>query len=285
MRSKQVGQSAEYNKLYDIHRKLEQIIRISPHIGWNTGQSGLVLDSDYQAVLTYAALQGYSRPSASQQIKQNQLVLDLKAAGVWTLIDVIYIYATDGDTNYARLNWKNASLYITELVGTPTFATNQGFNVVGSSGNYLRLGFNTVTNAINFLQDSCSFGLWLDSYTSGLSLAGYQTSQSIRMLYQNTTGHRLNTISALSGGVADLTGTGYKALNRSSSTNCELYNQVTSFARTATSSAKASEKPTLGLYSGQVLTGRYSMAYLGGSLTSGMHNSIRSAFNTYKTSL
>ena len=43
---------------------------------------GVSFDPDYQAVLDYATTQGYTLPSASQQTAQNQLVLDLKAAGV-----------------------------------------------------------------------------------------------------------------------------------------------------------------------------------------------------------
>jgi len=43
-----------------------------------------VPDSDYQAVLDYATTQGYTLPSASQQLLQNQLVVDLKDGGIWS---------------------------------------------------------------------------------------------------------------------------------------------------------------------------------------------------------
>ena len=37
MRSKLIGQSPEYNMLYEILRKTERITQMAPHIGWNNG--------------------------------------------------------------------------------------------------------------------------------------------------------------------------------------------------------------------------------------------------------
>ena len=51
------------------------------------GVGGGGFDADYQAVLNYATSQGYTLPSASQQILQNQLVLDLKSGGIWSKLD------------------------------------------------------------------------------------------------------------------------------------------------------------------------------------------------------
>jgi hypothetical protein len=69
-------------------------ISIANAIGVNRA-SGVKYDSDYQAVLNYATTQGYTLPSASQQIIQNQLVIDLKAGGIWNKLDVLYIFAND----------------------------------------------------------------------------------------------------------------------------------------------------------------------------------------------
>jgi hypothetical protein len=48
---------------------------------WYLSSSGVSVDTDYQAVLTKATSLGYTLPSASQQAKQNTLVLALKSAG------------------------------------------------------------------------------------------------------------------------------------------------------------------------------------------------------------
>jgi len=45
-------------------------------IGIFIGQRFGGFDADYQAVLNYATTQGYSLPSASQQTKQNKLLVD-----------------------------------------------------------------------------------------------------------------------------------------------------------------------------------------------------------------
>jgi hypothetical protein len=55
-----------------------------------------LFDADYQAVLDYATTQGYTLPSAGQQTLQNQLVVDLKAGGIWSKLDTFGVFATDG---------------------------------------------------------------------------------------------------------------------------------------------------------------------------------------------
>ena len=54
MRSKLIGQSPEYYKLYEISRKLEQITRIAPHIGWNNYSNSQGGEA-YSEVTDYAA--------------------------------------------------------------------------------------------------------------------------------------------------------------------------------------------------------------------------------------
>jgi hypothetical protein len=56
-----------------------------------------LFDADYQAVLNYATTQGYTLPSAGQQTLQNQLVVDLKAGGIWAKLDTFGVFATDGE--------------------------------------------------------------------------------------------------------------------------------------------------------------------------------------------
>ena len=67
------------------------------------------VDADYQAVLDEATLLGYTLPSSGQQTIQNQFVLDLKSAGIWSQLDLLYVMATDGDSNYSLLNWVSPS--------------------------------------------------------------------------------------------------------------------------------------------------------------------------------
>lgn len=114
-----------------------------------------LFDPDYQAVLDYATTQGYTLPSAGQQVLQNQLVLDLKAAGVWSKLDSLTIHATDGDFDYALIDW--VRLTTMTAFNAPTFVTNQGFTGNGTSA-YIATGFTPSTDAVNLTLNDASFG-------------------------------------------------------------------------------------------------------------------------------
>lgn len=120
-------------------------------------------DADYQAVLNYATTQGYTLPSAGQQLLQNQLVLDLKDAGVWNKLDTFGVFATDGDSDFALIDWIRLTDYT--AVNSPTFTTDEGFQGNGTSS-YIRTGFIPST-ATKYLLDSASQGFWMNSGTIG----------------------------------------------------------------------------------------------------------------------
>jgi hypothetical protein len=102
-------------------------------------QGGVPIDADYQAILDYATTQGYTLPSSSQQTLQNQLVIDLKDAGVWSNLDTFAVFATDGDEDFALIDWIRLIQYA--AFNSPTFTTNEGFKGDGSS-TYLDSGYN-----------------------------------------------------------------------------------------------------------------------------------------------
>ena len=117
-------------------------------------------EDEYKLILAVATSLGYTLPSASQQIKQNQLILDLKVAGVWTRLDVLYVFATDGNNSFATLNWKNPNSNQCTLVNTPTFTTNQGFTGNGVSS-YIDTNYNPSTfTSPNYLLNNASLGWW-----------------------------------------------------------------------------------------------------------------------------
>lgn len=127
--------------------------------------SGQSVDSDYQAVLDRATALGYTLPSAGQQVKQNQLVVDLKAAGVWSLLDVLYVFTTDGNNDFATLNWKTPASYKISRSGTVTFTTNQGYVSNGTNG-YLNTGWIPSTNGVNYTLNSSSLITYMQSHVT-----------------------------------------------------------------------------------------------------------------------
>jgi len=128
-------------------------------------QGGVSFDADYQAVLDYATTQTYTLPSASQQALQNQLVIDLKDAGVWSKLDVFYVFATDGDSDFASINWKDPNNFECTEVNSPTFTTNKGFEGDGTSA-YLDTNFNTSTDSVNYTQNDVGLIFALSQLTT-----------------------------------------------------------------------------------------------------------------------
>jgi len=123
------------------------------------GGAGGGFDADYQAVLDYATTQEYTLPSASQQILQNQLVLDLKSGGIWSKLDSFAVFATDGDSDFALIDW----IRLTDMtaVNSPTFTTDSGFNGDGASS-YIDTNFTISTDATNYTQNNASTFAYID---------------------------------------------------------------------------------------------------------------------------
>jgi hypothetical protein len=120
---------------------------------------GSAFDADYQAVLDRASTLGYTAPSAAQQTLQNTLVEDLKTAGVWSKLDAFYLFATDGDSDYATLNFVAPSSFQATKTNSPTFTADEGFTGDGVSA-YLDTNLNASTDTTNYTQDDASFGVY-----------------------------------------------------------------------------------------------------------------------------
>jgi hypothetical protein len=138
-------------------------------------------DADYQAVLDYATTQGYTLPSSGQQTLQNQLVIDLKDSGVWDKLDIFYVFATDGDSDFASINWKDSNNYKITEVNSPTFTSNSGFSSDGISA-YLDTNFNLSTDGVNYNQNDLSIFVGfpiLSTTTSLLSNFAYTIDSGV----------------------------------------------------------------------------------------------------------
>lgn len=110
---------------------------------WDSGSS---VTSEYQAVLDRATALGYTHPSASVKTAQNQLISDLKDAGIWTNLDVFYVFANDVAGNFWKLNWVTpASFACTEPAGAVT-KSSAGIQGNGTT-TYADLNFTPSTQA------------------------------------------------------------------------------------------------------------------------------------------
>jgi len=194
-------------------------------------------DADYQAVLNYATTQGYTLPSESQQLLQNQLVVDLKDGGIWSKLDTFAVFATDGNSNFALIDWKRLSQYT--AVNSPTFTTNVGFSGNGTSA-YVNTNFNPSTSGVNYTLNDASRIMFGD-FPNDLGYpesAGGGTGNLTRSIPSNNR-QRINMGSAnLTTGLSPSNWTGtnlLRAINRTSSTNVEMFADTTQSSGTATS--------------------------------------------------
>jgi hypothetical protein len=180
-------------------------------------------DADYQAVLDYATTQGYTLPSAGQQTLQNQLVVDLKAGGIWNKLDTFAVFATDGSSDFALIDWIRLSQYT--AVNSPTFTTDEGFQGDGTSS-YINTNFNPATQGVNFANNNAGISLYVKiAQTLGVDIFG-ETSSAIRLRNANNVLQRLNAGSNALAAI-NMSGTGVLTWNKNSISNWTFYNNLT----------------------------------------------------------
>lgn len=253
--------------------------QLPTQLGLIGSEDAAPFDLDYKAILDYATTQGYTLPSASQQTLQNQLVVDLKTAGVWSKLDTFAVLATDGDSDFALIDWKRLTQYT--AFNSPTFTTNGGFTGNGTSS-YIDTNYDASINAVNYsLNDACRF-YWVDNRAAGNwedNLAGRAISGN-----NNSTLIRINSETTSMNAAVDLRVDGFKSLNRTSSTNLEIINNTTQFSRTATSVQVASGNQVFLRAVTGYNASRFRIYGMGASLVS-ENTDFYNALNTYITSL
>jgi hypothetical protein len=254
-------------------------IFITNRFNFSTGGG---FDADYQAVLDYATTQGYTLPSDSQKLLQNQLLLDLKDAGVWDKLDTFANFATDGSSDFALIDWKRLTQYT--AVNSPTFTANRGFTGNGASS-YIDTNFNAFTQGVNYQQDNASRGLFMLVADGTAALDGKAVAGINNMARTSTSFQRINTTSGLTGGSFSFDSTkGMKSIHRTSSTTVELFNDTTQASRTATS-ATLNDNSQLILRSGASYGAHTISMYFNGASLVSENTDFVNAFNTYITSL
>lgn len=257
-------------------------------INWGTGAATeAAVDADYQAVLDRASSLGYTAPSASQQTLQNTLVTDLKTAGVWDKLDLFYVFATDGDSDYATLNWKAPSSHQATKVNSPTFTANSGFAGDGSSS-YLDTNYNPATSGTNYTLNDASISIWsndfvLNNFITGVTSSGFNVvrmsstsaNQRINMGSNGVFTPRVN----FSDSSKKL-----RQINRTSSTNATAFIDTTSTTHTGNSTEIHSENQLILKSASFYSSTEVAFFGMGASLVS-ENADFYSALNTYKSAL
>lgn len=129
----------------------------------------------YEKVLARANTLGYTVPSARVRSLDSGLMSRLLRAGAFFTHDIIQIWATDGDRDFAKINWRDPSTFAATEVGTPDFHVGEGFSA-NTTANYVRLNFVASTQGVMFTRLSHSIYVYVFSTGDGYVMGAYRTA-------------------------------------------------------------------------------------------------------------
>ena len=109
----------------------------------------LCLDADFFAVLSRAFVLSFTRPNAAGARHLNAFAIDLKLNGFWSQLDVLYVFINNGSSNFSLLNWKTPNNHQCTLTNAPTWTSNGGFTLNGSSQS-IDTNFNPSVSGVNY---------------------------------------------------------------------------------------------------------------------------------------
>jgi len=139
-------------------------MRIGVGIGIGMGANPVSFDANYQDILANATSRRATLPSSLQQILQNQLIIDLKSAGIWDNLDDFHIFRNDGSREFGTINWKNPNNLATTTT-YPTFSSGYGFQGNGSN---MFLNLNT-SGQTKFTLNSGAYGVYINDLGNATS--------------------------------------------------------------------------------------------------------------------
>nr|WP_299340997.1 fibronectin type III domain-containing protein [Allomuricauda sp.] len=217
----------------------------------------LTVDPDYQAVINEANAQGYILPSADDQNIQNQVVMSLKASGVWQQADVIYYFKGSGSKEFKLINWKNPSGPKAVEVNFGGALTWSGTGVMGDGLATINTNFNTGAGSPNYTQNNAGFYVYVSrAYTSKHGGMVGNDSPLIDVSMRNTVQRQFINSDGSLPPVFDFSGTGLFGIARNSTTSQVL--SVNSITTTNSLNSGPLENSNFTLFGyGSVLTSEF----------------------------
>jgi len=99
---------------------------------------------EYQAVLNRAITEGFALPSESDQVKGNQLIVELKTAGAFDNLTTLQVY-TGSNSDFSRIDWIDTT-NVYQAVNAPSYNSSTGFKFNGTSSYLTSNLFEMTTN-------------------------------------------------------------------------------------------------------------------------------------------
>lgn len=249
-------------------------------------------DTATQALLDQATGDGYTAASGDTLTALDTFIATLKSTGIWTLLDVVWLPATNGDSDFACYNLKDPTQFNLTKVNSPTHDSG-GFTGDGISA-FLDTGLNLLNDGVNYTRNSSSAGVYMRSLTAGQSEMGAcnATGSNGFIIGRNFGNRDFNSINnGVTNNAAPVnTDAGLFFLNRTNSTSYTS-NINGSVFRTYSRASTALENTDVAILARknsttplQFSTGQVSFSFLGGDLSS-QATAFYNAIQTYMTSI
>lgn len=241
-------------------------------------------DSDSLALIARMSV----TPNKTRQTIIDRAVKGLKAAGVWSKLDALWMMAAH-DPQAARLNWIGSSFNL-QAVNSPSFLANRGYMSDGSSS-YLNTQFNPATaTSPKFTQNSAHLGSFCVTSTNAGFDIGIGTARLAAGSAIATCAARMNSTtqpSAPNGGSA----VGHTVADRANSATMTLTKDGVQVGSGAAVSAAVGSATffVLGYNTGATAalftTRRVGCVHVGGSLTESERQAMADVLTTYMAAI
>lgn len=242
------------------------------------------IQTQYTTYLSKLSTDGVTAPPVGIQTLQNTFVYRIQS--IWSKLDVIRLFATNYTTTSAAslYNLKNPSANLATTFLGMTYSYG-GWKSNGTDG-YIDNNFTPSSAGGNYSLNSAFEGVYVSKLASAgkTNLAGHASGTGSFMTNSSSVSQRLN-----SGGdlptAADLSGFGFKCLNRASSAGLEAYADLDQSVKTIGSFQMPTGSRLLlrqGSAYGDAEIGAY---FLGGSLNQAEQAILRNAINEYITAI
>lgn len=238
---------------------------------------------DPAAVALFAAMT--TPPTDARKALINALIVSLKAAGIWTLLDVLYLIAA-ADSQAARLNCINPATFTLSAVNSPAFTADRGYAGDGLSA-YVDTTLNPVTApSPKIAQNDNSQWVWMRSVGAAASTYFGNNNSSV-MRSATVSQIRNSTLTTVTGTttIANQAGVVFGAI-RTGGASVDVY-RAGAFVETLTSASTGLSSNSMSLLarsgSASFNSGQIAFAALGGSLTASQAATLQSCVAAYMT--
>lgn len=226
-------------------------------------------------------------PSYTRKLQMNRLIRDLKRYGIWTKLDILYVFAQSGAAN-SLLNWKSSSY--NGANNAATFTTDRGYTGDGSTA-YIQASTYAAGTG-QYAQNDHHMGAWMRS--AGASGKGIMGGGEV-VGYSNTITHGGSSLifcdaQTIAPDTFTATNTGHIVQSRTASGTFDAYRAGTLLGAPSRSVTNPTSSflilaINLDAAAANFSAGEVSAAHFGAGLTATQVANFGTALQTYMTAV